>query len=98
MTTSEQYAELDGLALAALVRERKASPLELVECAIARIEATNPALNAVVHKMYDRARAAAAEPLPDGPFAGVPMLLKDLMAAYCPVMKAAQPTVPDCSP
>ena len=91
MTTSEQYAELDGLALAALVREREASPLELVECAIARIEATNPALNAVVHKMYDRARAAAAEPLPDGPFAGVPMLLKDLMAAY-----AGEPLTSSC--
>ncbi|MGZ3459362.1 MAG: amidase, partial [Archangium sp.] len=49
----------------------------LVEEAISRIEAVNPTLNAVVHKMYDRARQSAAGPLPEGPFTGVPFLVKD---------------------
>ncbi len=82
MMTFEQYGAHDGLGLAALVRAGEVSPRELVECAIARIEATNPTLNAVVHTFYDRALAAADGAVPDGPFAGVPMLLKDLIAAY----------------
>ena len=55
---------------------------ELTEAAIRRIEARNGALNAVIHKLYDKALAAADSPdLPDGPFRGVPMLLKDLWPA-----------------
>src|SRR5262249_58375663 len=71
---------LDATALAALVAKREVSPLELVDAAIARIEAGNGALNAVVYKMYDEARAAAAGPLPEGPFRGVPWLVKDVIA------------------
>ena len=48
--------------------------------AIARIEKHNPKLNAVIYKTYDQARAAAKKKLPDGPFKGVPFLLKDIMA------------------
>ena len=73
-----EYEEYDGLGLAALVRTRQVQAGELVEAAIARIEAANPALNAVVHTMYDQARADAARGLPEGPFTGVPFLLKDL--------------------
>lgn len=72
------YEELDATALAALVRKKELHPTELVEEAISRIEAVDPMLNAVVHKMYDQARKAAAGPLPEGPFAGVPFLVKDL--------------------
>jgi amidase len=68
---------LDVTALAALVRAGAASPLELVDDAIARVEALNPTLNAVIHERFDRARAEAAGPLPDGPFRGVPFLVKD---------------------
>ena len=75
-----EYDSLDGLALAQLVRERSVSPLELVEAAIARIEARNPKLNAVIVELYDRARDQAKAPLSDGPFRGVPFLLKDLGA------------------
>src|SRR5207247_2552661 len=75
-----EYDSLDGLALAQLVREGAVSPLELVEAAIARIEARNPRLNAVILTLYDRARDQAKSPLPDGPFKGVPFLLKDLGA------------------
>jgi len=73
------FARFDGLGLAELARRGEVAPIELVEEAIARIEALNPALNAVVLKLYDSARAAARGPL-SGPFAGVPFLIKDLAA------------------
>lgn len=67
----------DATELARLVRDGEASPVELVEAAIRDIEAVNPTLNAVVHRMYDEARAAAQGALPEGPFRGVPMVVKD---------------------
>jgi amidase len=72
------YAEHDGLGLAALVAKGEVTAAELTEAAIERIERHNPVLNAVVHKAYDEARAAAGGDLPDGPFRGVPFLIKDL--------------------
>lgn len=75
-----EYTKYDGLGLAELVRRKEVAPIDLVEEAIRRIEALNPRLNAVIHKMYDSARKAARAPLPEGPFAGVPFLLKDLVA------------------
>jgi amidase len=69
---------LDATAQAELVRRGEVSPKELVEAAIARIEAVNPRLDAVIRTRFDRARAEAAAQLPDGPFRGVPILLKDL--------------------
>jgi len=77
MKTSE-YASHDALGLAALVAAGEVSASELVEAAIAAIEELDPALNAVIHDNYDRAREAARGELPDGPFRGVPFLLKDL--------------------
>src|SRR5512138_360935 len=74
------YSQHDGLGLADLVRKKKASPEDLVEEAIQRIETHNPTLNAVVHKLYERARAQAKGKLPEGPFKGVPILVKDLHA------------------
>jgi amidase len=70
---------LDATAQAALVRAGDASPLELVDAAIARVEALNPALNAVIHERFERARAEAeqAASLDDAPFRGVPLLVKD---------------------
>ncbi len=81
-----EYAEYDGLGLADLVRRKEVRPEELVEAAIARIERLNPELNAVIHKMYDQARATAQrqdgpDGANDGPFAGVPFLVKDLLYA-----------------
>jgi amidase len=75
-----EYDRYDALGLAALVRDRKISAGELLETAIAKVEAENPRLNAIVHKLYDRARAAIAAGLPQGPFTGVPFMLKDLGA------------------
>jgi amidase len=69
---------LDATAQADLVRRGEVSPKDLVEAAIARIEAVNPRLDAVIRTRFDQARAEAAGTLPDGPFRGVPILLKDL--------------------
>ena len=74
MTISE-YSELDGLAMADLVKNKEVSALELVEEAIRRIEELHPTLNAVVYKMYDLARAQERKPV-QGRFSGVPFLLK----------------------
>ena len=69
---------LDATAQADLVRRGEASPRELVEAAIARIEAVNPKLDAVIRTRFDAARQEAEGDLPDGPFRGVPTLFKDL--------------------
>ncbi len=71
-------AFLDATAQAELVRTGEASPLELVDAAIERIERVNPQLNAVIHERFDKARAEAAAEIPDGPFRGVPFVVKDL--------------------
>lgn len=74
-----EYASFDGLALGRMVRERKITPAELMDAAIARAEKHNAKLNAIVFKDFDRARATARSHRSDGPFAGVPLLLKDIM-------------------
>jgi len=74
----QDYADYDGLGLAELVRKREVTPGEVLDAAIARIERHNDKLNAVVHTAFDEARAAAESALPDGPFKGVPFLIKDL--------------------
>jgi amidase len=79
---NDELAGLDATSQAELVRNGDASPLELVDAAIERIEALNPELNAVIHPLFDGARQAASGELPDGPFTGVPFLLKDLGAAF----------------
>ncbi|HXG92242.1 MAG TPA: amidase [Blastocatellia bacterium] len=89
MTLSDELASLDATAQAELVRKKEVKPIELVDAAIERIERMNPALNAVITPMYDEARAAAAGAIPDGQFAGVPFLLKDLLASYKGVRMAA---------
>jgi len=79
--STDDFAWLDATAQAALVRAGEVTPAELVEAAIARVEHLNPALNAVIFDRRDKARVEAADPaLPDGPFRGVPFLLKDCVA------------------
>ncbi len=78
---SDEFAWLDATGQAELIRRGDTTPLELVDAAIARIEDLDPRLNAVIIPLYEKARAAAASPdLPDGPFRGVPFLLKDAVA------------------
>ena len=75
-----EYESYDALGLAALVKKRDVTPLEILDATIERVEAGNPQVNAVVIKAFDQARAAIAAGLPDGPFSGVPYFIKDLHA------------------
>ena len=81
----KEYDQYDGLGLAELVKKKEVSAAEICEEAITRIERINPALNAVITPMYDLARKAVREPLPEGPFTGVPFLLKDLLGDFAGV-------------
>ena len=81
----DDLTNLDATAQAKLVRKKKVQPTELVEAAIQRIESLNPALNAVVTPMYAYARQQALGPIPEGPFSGVPFLLKDFLAEFAGV-------------
>ena len=85
MTAFKDYEQYDALGLADLVRRGKVSPEDLLAAAIERVEARNPQVNAVVMKLYDHGRCAIADGLPDGPFRGVPFLLKDLTASLAGV-------------
>src|SRR4051812_18092802 len=76
--------DLDLITHAELIRAREATPLELLDAAIARIEAARE-LNAVICDLFDRAREQAAAPLGDGPLTGAPFLLKDLGEAIAGV-------------
>jgi amidase len=72
----------DALALAALLRKGEVTPAELLEATLRRIERTNPTLNAVIHTLHEQARTLAQKNEFRGRFAGVPFLLKDLVAEY----------------
>lgn len=76
--TFKEYGNFDGLGLADLVRTKQASATELLDEAIARTAKVDPQINAVVVKHYDYARRQIENGLPNGPFTGVPFLLKDL--------------------
>ena len=78
MSGFTEYEQYDALGLADLVRRKEVTPGELLDAAIERVEVRNPAVNAVVMKLYDYGRKAIADGLPDGPLRGVPFLMKDL--------------------
>ena len=80
MSNFEEILNLDATAQAALIRHKEIKPLELVEAAIERVEKVNPVLNLVITTLFDQARTAATGKIPDGPFAGVPFLMKDIGA------------------
>ena len=73
-----QVWELDAVGQADLVSRREASALELVDAAIARVEALNPRLNCIATPMFEEARRRAMGTLPPGPLSGAPFLVKDL--------------------
>ena len=99
MAGFSEYASYDGVGLAELIRRREVKPTEVVEAAIDVIERRNPALNAVIHRRYEAARAEARSK-PGGPLAGVPILMKDLGATcagvpYTAGSKVLRDYVPD---
>ena len=83
---AEEFERYDGLGLAELIRTKEVTADEVLAATLERIDARNPAINAVVTRMDDHARAAIRAGLPDGPFKGVPYLLKDLGALYTGVV------------
>lgn len=74
----DPFQWLDAMAQAELVKKKEVKASELVDAAISRLERVNPQLNAVVTTLFDEAREAARAELAEGPFAGVPFLVKDL--------------------
>jgi amidase len=84
----DELVAYDAMGLGELIREGEITPAELLETTIQRIEKVNPKLNAIIHKLYDQARTAAAnlssgtkgKKTKDSVFYGVPFLLKDLIA------------------
>ena len=84
----DELVAYDAMGLGELIREGEITPAELLETTIQRIEKVNPKLNAIIHKLYDQARTAAAnlssgtkgKKTKDSVFCGVPFLLKDLIA------------------
>ena len=98
-STAEDTRWLDATEQAALVAADEVTAVELTEAAIERIEESDAALNAVVIRWFEHARGVSAGSVPDGPFTGVPFLLKDLWAHYegqvltngNQALKAAQP-------
>ncbi len=76
--TAFSYRDYDATGLAELVHKREVGAGEIVEAAIARLEQLNPKINAVIHKMYEQARTAVKGVTGEEPFAGVPILLKDI--------------------
>jgi amidase len=78
MASFKEYGDFDALGLAELVCRKRATPGELLDAAIERLEAVDPKINAVPIRHEDFARRQIARGVPDGPFRGVPFLLKDL--------------------
>jgi Asp-tRNA(Asn)/Glu-tRNA(Gln) amidotransferase A subunit family amidase len=76
----EEYRKQDATALAGLIAKGELSAKTVLEVAIARAEAVNGSINAIVHKQYEQAGKAVAAGLPAGPLSGVPFLIKDLGA------------------
>jgi len=74
----DDYARHDALGLAALIRRGEVSAAEVLEAALARADAVNPRVNAIVRRLDERARQAVRDGIGVGPFAGVPFLFKDL--------------------
>jgi peptide/nickel transport system ATP-binding protein len=79
--TFEDYADLDAVGLAEAIRTGAVTAEEAIEAAIARMDAVNPVINAVVHRTEPLARKRVRQGVGSGPFAGVPFLVKDLSLA-----------------
>src|SRR5262249_31747095 len=72
------YWQYDGLGLAELIAKRKISPIELLNAVHTRVDAVNPKINAICNQFFDKAETQIQQGLAEGPFKGVPFMLKDL--------------------
>jgi amidase len=79
MLSLQDYASRDGLGLAELVSRKEVKPEELLESALSAADKVNPKINAVLQTLGDQARDAIRQGLPQGPFRGVPFLIKELV-------------------
>ena len=77
----KDYANYDALGLAQLIKNKDVSASELLDTAIAQAEQENPAINAIITKLYDYGHQQIKQGLPEGAFSGVPFLLKDLLGS-----------------
>ena len=75
-----EYAQYDAVGLAELVKRKQVTAKELGRLFLIAVEKVNPKINAVIETYAERVEALEDRPLPTGPFAGVPFLLKDLGA------------------
>jgi amidase len=91
MAAFKEYEDYDALGLAGLVARDEVTAPEVLAAAVERVESRNGDVNAVVVRLYDYGRQAIEAGLPEGPFRGVPYLLKDLSASL-----AGQPTTRAC--
>lgn len=85
MSGFSEYSQYDAVGLAELIRKGDVTADEVLEVALTRMRQVQPELNAVVHEMESEARQALEQGVPDGPFAGVPFMLKDLNILYAGV-------------
>lgn len=77
----KNYSNYDAMGLAQLIKNKDVSATELLDTAIAQAEQENPAINAIITKLYDFGHQQIKQGLPDGVFTGVPFLLKDLLGS-----------------
>ncbi|MFT5134538.1 MAG: amidase [Gammaproteobacteria bacterium] len=91
MAKFSEYSNYDGLGLAELVRNKDVTPTELLEAAMDAAAAVDPKINAIVYDMADQAAQTIKQGVPDGPFAGVPFMIKDFVINY-----AGVPTTHGC--
>ncbi len=89
MSSFSEYTRYDGLGLAELVARGEVSPDELLTAALDQCDSQNPRLNAIILDLREQARAQIRAGLPDGPFRGVPFLLKDLSNALAGVPRSS---------
>lgn len=85
MAVIAEYPDFDGLALAALVKQGKIGPDDVIETVFHHLDRLNPSLNAIVRPMRAEAERLVRDGLPRGPFQGVPIVLKDEYLSYANV-------------
>lgn len=85
MANFKEYTKYDGLGLAELIRKKEISVQEAIDASLTAANAVDPQLNAIVRDMSDEAQRSVDAGVPNGPFAGVPFMIKDFVINYAGV-------------